>query len=49
MRQMYEIVQCCSERLDQFQSAVYTWILPVVVKLLCDCTGEVNSHSVTYL
>ena len=42
VRRMYEIAQCCSERLGQFQSSVYIWVLPVVVKLLCDCNGEVH-------
>jgi len=43
MRQMYEVAQCCSEKLGRFQSAIYIWILPVVVKLLCDCNGEVRT------
>jgi len=43
MQQMYEVAQCCSERLGRFQSAIYIWVLPVAVKLLCDCNGEVNN------
>jgi len=42
MRQMHEVALNCSERLGRFQSAIYIWILPVVIKLLCDCNGEVN-------
>ena len=49
MRQAYEIAQCCSERLGHFQSAVYIWVLPVVVKQLCDCNGEVKTiHCTLY-
>ena len=41
VQQMFEVAQCCSERHGRFQSAIYVWVLPVVVKLLCDCNGEV--------
>jgi len=46
MRRMHEIAVCCSERLGRFQSSVYIWLLPVIVKLVCDHNSEVNSISI---
>jgi len=49
MRRVYEIAQCyCGHTTGLELTAVGDYLLPVVVKLLSDCSGEVNRCLLTY-